>query len=44
MKKITVFDTSLETDNLGDEIIMDAVNRELPAHVMCAYDGLEVTF
>jgi hypothetical protein len=29
MKKITVFDTSTVTDNIGDFIIMDAVYREL---------------
>ena len=29
MKKITIFDTSVVTENLGDYIIMDSVNREL---------------
>jgi len=29
MKKITIFDTSILTENMGDFIIMDAVNREL---------------
>lgn len=29
MKKITIFDTSVVSDNIGDFIIMDAVNREL---------------
>lgn len=29
MKKITIFDTSLVSENIGDFIIMDSVNREL---------------
>jgi polysaccharide pyruvyl transferase WcaK-like protein len=29
MKKITVFDTSIASNNIGDFIIMDSVNREL---------------
>lgn len=29
MKKITIFDTSITSTNLGDEIIMDSVMREL---------------
>lgn len=29
MKKITMFDTSIGTLNLGDEIIVDAVNKEI---------------
>lgn len=29
MKKITVFDTSVATSNLGDEIIVDGVNKQL---------------
>ena len=29
MKKITIFDTSVLSDNIGDFIIMDSVNREL---------------
>lgn len=29
MKKVTIFDTSIATMNIGDQIIMDAVNKEL---------------
>lgn len=29
MKKITVFDTSVASDNMGDNIIMEAINQEL---------------
>lgn len=29
MKKITIFDTSIATTNLGDEIIVDGVNKQL---------------
>ncbi|MDP3587814.1 MAG: polysaccharide pyruvyl transferase family protein [Sulfuricurvum sp.] len=29
MKKITIFDTSIASENIGDFIIMDSVNREL---------------
>ena len=29
LKKLTIFDTSIATSNVGDFIIMDAVNREL---------------
>ena len=29
MKKITIFDTSVSSENVGDFIIMDSVNREL---------------
>lgn len=29
MKKITIFDTSVASENIGDYIIMDSVNREL---------------
>lgn len=29
MKKITIFDTSIVSENIGDFIIMDSVNREL---------------
>jgi len=29
MKKITIFDTSVASENIGDFIIMDSVNREL---------------
>lgn len=28
MKKITIFNTSIISDNIGDFIIMDSVNRE----------------
>ncbi len=37
MQTITLVDTSLSTDNLGDEIIMDAVERELDALFPNAY-------